>query len=438
MKKILFLFVTLLFSASCDSFLDIEPVGQVIPNSEEEFRAFITSAYAITSPQKVLTSYRTDELALEYNATGIDQYKDVFIWNDLNTSPLTQAFPYGSFYNIIFYTNYIINSKEDIIGEQTAIDQLVGEAYALRAMQYFELVNLYAKTYNPTTAKTDAGVPITTFYDTDQEYPKQSVEEVYTLILNDLDQAENLINVEKQALGYNYRFSTVAIKAFKARVYLYQKEWQKAINSANEALAINSALQNLNEDNEKMPSEYDSVESILALEIVASFDLVKNASISTDLIAAYHPTEDLRLNLYFNKNANGKMESNKSAETKFKVSYRTSELYLIQAEALAELQKPDLARNSLFELAVNRYTEKGFEDYKLKVNSLDSSDLLKEILEERRRELAIEGHRWNDLRRTDQPEISKLFDGVRYTLKKADERYVIPFPRDAKINNPLL
>jgi len=303
-------------------------------------------------------------------------------------------------------------------------------------MQYFELLNLYAKPYNKTTATTDVGVPITTEYDSEKPYPVNTVEEVYTQILNDLNKAEGLINIEKQVLGYNYRFSTVAVKAFKSRVYLYQKEWQKAIDMANEALTINPNIQNLNSDTSIMPSEYNSVESILALETISSFDLVNNARISNDLITAYHKTDDLRFSLYFNRNTDASYQSKKSAELKFKITYRTAELYLSTAECLAELNQIKLAKEKLIAFTENRYTPNAWNAYKTRIHSLNTNDLKKEILEERRREFAIEGQRWNDLRRTTQPKLTKYFDGIKYVLEQNDARYTIPFPKDATINNP--
>ena len=438
MKKIIYITFIALGFISCDNYLDIEPVGQVIPKSVEEYRSFLTSAYDIAKDYKVLTTFRTDELALSTNALGVEQYEDVFIWNDVNPSPLTRVFPYASLYNTIFYTNHVINSESTMEGTPSDIEQLVGEAYALRAMQYFELVNLYGKPYNKATAITDAGVPITTEYDAEKDYPVKTVEEVYTLILDDLDKAEALLNIEKQDLGYNYRFSTVAVKAFKTRVYLYQQEWQNAIDLANEALAINAELQNLNSNVSIMPSEYNAVESILALETIASFDMVNNTTISNSLITAYNQTDDLRFSLYFNKNTDGSFSSKKSAETKFKVSYRTAELYLTIAECLAELNNIDLAKETLIAFTENRYTSSGWDIYKTYVNALSLADLKEEIQEERRREFAIEGQRWNDLRRTTQPELTKEFDGVTYVLEQNDDRYVIPFPNDAIINNPNL
>ncbi|MDO6738519.1 RagB/SusD family nutrient uptake outer membrane protein [Wenyingzhuangia sp. 2_MG-2023] len=436
MKKILYILLSTFTFISCDKYLDIEPVGQVIPKSVEEFRSFLTSAYSISKNHKVLTTYRGDELSLEEDGLGVEQYEDLFVWNDLNPSPLTTSFPYASVYNTIFYANHIINSESVIEGDLLEKQQLISEAYALRALQYFELINLYAKPYSKSTASTDAGVAITTVYDSEKEYPVSTVEEVYTLILSDLDKAEALMQTNKQAVGYNYRFSTLAVKAFKARVYLYQQEWQNSVDLINEALTIHSELQDLNTDVSIMPSEYNSVESILALENVAHFDMVTYATIATDLIEAYHPTEDLRLAVYFEKNTDGTYRSKKSADNKFKISYRTSELYLNLAEALAQLGQEDLAKETLVNFAQKRYTNAGWENFKIKVNALNSDDLLTEILEERRREFAIEGHRWNDLRRTTQPELIKTFDGVVYQLNKNDERYVIPFPTDAVINNP--
>ena len=438
MKNIIYTFFITLSFISCDEYLDIEPVGQVIPKSVEEYRSFLTSAYAITKESKVLTTYRTDELSLSKDAAGIEFYQDLFIWNDINPSPLTSFFPYATFYNTIFYTNHVINSEATIEGSKSDKEQLIGEAYALRAMQYFELINLYAKPYNKTTANTDAGVPITTAYDSEKKYETKTVEEVYALILSDLTQAEALLNIEKQVVGLNYRFSIVAVKAFKSRVYLYQQEWQKAIDAANDALAINAEIQNLNADTSIMPSEFNSVESILALETVATVDLVSNTTISNTLINAYNPSEDLRFSLYFKQNTDGSFSSKKSAETKFKVSYRTAELHLTIAECLAALNEDVLAKEKLIAFAENRYTTDGFNTYKANVNSLNSNDLKTEILEERRREFAIEGQRWNDLRRTTQPKLTKIFDGVTYILEKNDDRYVIPFPNDATINNPNL
>ena len=44
--------------------------------------------------------------------------------------------------------------------------------------------------------------------------------------------------------------------------------------------------------------------------------------------------------------------------------------------------------------------------------------LLAEIQEERTKELAFEGHRWFDLRRTTRPRIEKVLNGQAYLLEQ--------------------
>lgn len=436
--KYIFLFISYIALVSCDDYLDIEPVGKIIPKTVKDYRSFLTSAYNIKKSHKILTTYSADELKLSKDSQGVEQYKDIYTWNVTNPDPRKRNFPYSSFYKTIFYANHVINNSENMEGDNNEKNQLVGEAYALRAMQYFDLINLYAKPYNASSASSDKGVPITTEYDSEKEYPVHSVEKVYNLILSDISEAEKRLNVNQQKTGYNYRFSVIAVKSLKARVLLYQNKWQEAINASEKALAIKSALTNLNKDSNKMPSEYDSVESILALDEVSSFDISVKTEISESLINSYDNINDLRFALYFSKNSNNRYNARKNANAKYKCSYRTSELYLTIAEALTQLNKTDLAKVKLIEFTKNRYTSTGWNTYKTKVNSLSKEALLTEILEERRREFAIEGHRWNDLRRTTQPEITKIYNGKTYALQKNDSRYVIPFPKNAIINNPNL
>ena len=70
------------------------------------------------------------------------------------------------------------------------------------------------------------------------------------------------------------------------------------------------------------------------------------------------------------------------------------------------------------------------------VNVMDKNALISEILNERARELAFEGHRWFDLRRTTRSRMVKVLQGKTYILEQDDPRYTIPIPRDAIAANP--
>eukprot|EP01090_Pellita_catalonica_P016496 TRINITY_DN4729_c0_g1_i1.p1 TRINITY_DN4729_c0_g1~~TRINITY_DN4729_c0_g1_i1.p1 ORF type:complete len:151 (-),score=11.75 TRINITY_DN4729_c0_g1_i1:18-470(-) len=141
-KHIYILLISIVSIVSCDDYLDIEPVGQVIPKSVEDYRSFLTTAYATEKNNHILTTYRADELQLTKASFASELYEDLFIWNDASASPLTTPFSYASFYKIIFHANHVIEKETEITGDAAAITQLVGEAYALRALQYLSLIHI--------------------------------------------------------------------------------------------------------------------------------------------------------------------------------------------------------------------------------------------------------------------------------------------------------
>ena len=192
-------------------------------------------------------------------------YKDIFTWKDANPDRITTTFQYQDLYNTIFYTNVIINEAGQKVPASDEKNQLIGEAYALRAMAYFDLINLFAKPYNASTASTDKGVPLALKIDLEQAYVPESVAVIYNQILLDSKEAENLLNKDTQTTGINYRFSKAALYALESRIYLYQKEWQKALDATEKALTYKSSLVNLN-TTPLLANKYDSAESILALE----------------------------------------------------------------------------------------------------------------------------------------------------------------------------
>ena len=70
------------------------------------------------------------------------------------------------------------------------------------------------------------------------------------------------------------------------------------------------------------------------------------------------------------------------------------------------------------------------------IEATDDTDVLDEILEERARELAFEGHRWFDLRRNGQPRMERSYRGETYVLEQGDARYTMRIPAEAITANP--
>ncbi|MNZ96389.1 SusD family protein [compost metagenome] len=219
-------------------------------------------------------------------------------------------------------------------------------------------------------------------------------------------------------------------------MYLYRGEWDKALAAAETGLQLNSTLEDLNVAASKSPSHYQSKESIQAMEHAMNSNVTRTSFISPHLIGIYSAGNDLRLAKYFANNGNGTYSSAKGNGPEFKVTFRNGELYLIKAEAAARTGKDAVAREALLALEVNRLIPAYFTTQKQLIDGLSGENLVKEILKERERELALEGHRWYDLRRGEQIEIKHQAMGKDATLIKNDPRYTIRIPKEALVNNP--
>lgn len=434
--KYIFFIGIAITAVSCDDYLDLKPVGVVIPETLSDYRAVLTKAYSVYPKHKSLASLRGDELVMEESNNDLVFYKDIYIWKDANPDKITYDFQYSELYNIIFYTNVIINEASQKLSTSPERDQLLGEAYALRALSYFDLINLFGKPYNAATAATDRGVPLALKIDLEQAFVPESVATIYKQILSDNDEAQKLINVNTQTKGLNYRFSKIALYTFESRVFLYQKEWAKAIEAADKAMTFKNALINLN-STAILANNYDSAESILALEDVYENILKGTSFASPTLTDAYDQTNDLRFALYYEENESG-YSFKKGGNISQKCTFRTSELYLTKAEATAQLNDLPTARATVLTFIKNRYKAAAFNTLSTSVANMSQTQLLDFIGEERQREFAAEGQRWFDLRRTSQKQIIHTLNGENYTLIQNDPRYTIPFPQNARLNNPEL
>jgi len=112
------------------------------------------------------------------------------------------------------------------------VNQYLGEAYAIRALMYFELVRNFAHPY--TVAPGDPGVPLVpadlTFDGTitSVKPARNTVKEVYTQVIADLEKAYSMMTLYR-GTGY---FSKYAARALEARVYQNMGDWANAKTTA--------------------------------------------------------------------------------------------------------------------------------------------------------------------------------------------------------------
>ena len=393
----------------------------------------LTYEYKYFPKDRHMTTVRTDELKFSGStaSSDLDAYLDLWLWKDENPSPTTSYFSWRSYYHAIYIANYIIEHQEEITDASAkTINQLVGEAYMMRAYCHFLLVNLYAEPYTHCTPATTRGVPMMLEADVNAIPGSSSVETIYQQVLSDIAEAEQRLNVTKWDEGENYRFNMISAQALRARTYLYMGRWQEALTAAKAVIAAHGDLEDLNVSSALLPDSYQSAENIVALEQFSSnLSTVINQP-SNDFISLYR-TGDQRKSKYFKRATSTTWTLLKSDGY---CSFRSAEAYLTAAEAAAQLNDLTGAIDLLKPLLQKRLNAIAYQEALDLMAPMNQSQLLQEIYDERARELAFEGHRWYDLRRTTQPALTRTYGGQTYTL--TPEKYTMRFPTEAVESNP--
>ena len=442
MKRInLYIVVMLtLMTTACDNFLDIKPVGKVIPATYQDYRDLMTYAYQTVPTDRSLSTVRGDELQLTYDDWGdYLPYHSIFIWQDVNPDANTNSFPWQEFYKAILNANQtIIDGEKATDGTQADIDQLRGEAYMMRAYMHFGLAGLYSDVYSADNLNKKS-IPLATTIDIWKNYQRNTIGEVYNQIFADIEAGIKLLNVDEQTKGLNYRFSKVSAYGFAARVYAYTGDWANARKYALAAYNINHTLIDMNDASAKLPMNYASGENVLAMEQTFYSSLKSRFYVSDKLIGTFDKTNDLRFAKYF-QGSGSKYRCLLGYKLDNKVSMRTAEFYLLLAASEAQVPGGDLskAKDYLKQLIAKRLKPAYYDTQAAAIDAMDKTTFIQRVADERFRELACQGFRWYDLRYFGKPEITKTFNGESFTLKQGDSRYVLRFPTEATESNPNL
>lgn len=122
-------------------------------------------------------------------------------------------------------TNQVITNVPNINMDATLKNRLVAEAKMLRAYFYFNLVRIYG------------GVPILNGLQENYNLPRNTAEEVYTFIATDLTEASDVLPQTYPATDLG-RVTKGGALGLLSKVYLYQKNWQKAYDVSNQVIAL--------------------------------------------------------------------------------------------------------------------------------------------------------------------------------------------------------
>jgi starch-binding outer membrane protein, SusD/RagB family len=394
----------------------------------------------------VIGDLQADNTFLEVRNSG--RYQTQYNYNLLNSDGVAEEI-WSAAYTGILRCNQIIAAS----ASGGNVPQIKAQAYAIRGLLYFKLINIYAR---PFTDNPEAlGVPLVLTYEPTKLPTRNKVSEVYTQIISDLKTAftdgPDYVN--------SIRLSKYAIEGLLANAYLYMGDF------ANAQAAAIDVIKNSN-FNLVAPADFDTYWSNPAIQsdkVETMFEIDADAInnngfddlggiynngyqdlyASQQLVDLYSAT-DVRASVLIAGTTKGgapativnKFPNATSSDRDNLKVLRLSEVYLIAAEASLPGDEAG-ARTYLNNLVAQR--DPSFAGY-----SSTGAQLLADIVQERRKELAFEGNRLYDLNRLKLPILRFANPGavpagqnnVNLSVPYSDYRRIYPIPLSEIQANP--
>jgi len=476
MKNSILLFLSLVLLASCKkSFTDLKPQQSVF--TEDVFSSMPTARAAVNGLYSLMQSYSyygRDAMVipevLSDNMTRSVKTGNRYTGMNTMTHTATDANVsrmWSQIYRVITNANAIIANETKLQGIATSLEtaevkQLVGEAYAVRAMAYFDLAKFFSRPLNHTADGSHLCVPLVLAPITNVPeivYPKRNTAaEVYTQIDKDMQEALNrlpatgevIVNGTANAGFFKIRMNRWGVLALRARVAVYKEDWPTAVTAASAVIASNryslfpyatlfSSFQTIGNvesifevsNNATDNPGTDSYSYLCSQqgygECLATRQSMNSRSTGTTLSTfkglyeAYTPTDARRRFVELgNRNSIGgevnvplclKYTNISTYAENIKV-FRLAEMYLSRGEALARIavQTGDAAalNASLTDINLIRRSRDTASTTRLfaatlgapPTGSITAAAYLDSIVVERRKEFALEGQRLFDLNRT--------------------------------------
>lgn len=449
---------------SCEDKLDLQPeqslTGETAFSSKATALSVLNGVYSTAQLLEVYGSL--PQVISEFQADNVDFVGSFPTLQDINTyntvaDNATVRDIWAMNYRTILRANKVIAkvpSVADPAFKEAEKKQVIAEAKFMRALIYFQMANLFSQPYQVSNG-TNLSVPLVLdSFEGNITFPaRATLNQVHAQIEKDLTEALTDLPVSySEASDTRGRATKGAANALLSRLYLYRGEWAKAETAARAVLS--SSLYALAPDYKFFDANTPEIVFAIQNTIVdngatgsggwasyyqpAKLGGRGDAPFSANLLAAYREEPgDKRLTELSATGVAADSET-KTFTTKFPKAVnddddspvlRVTEVVLTLAEALAEQQGVNQESIELVNALRVRAGLAPFGSLLPLVPVPSSKEaLIEAILNERRKELAFEGHRRMDLLRrgkplrTTGPGAAKAGFGGGYTILPIPQR----------------
>ena len=455
--------------------------GDYIPEEEgmktfNDAEQILTGIYTAYMSSALYSGYLTlcpdIQADLVYGVNGnTNTMGTLWQWDIRSTNQEIEAV-YGSLYKVIGRCNFFLDKVDDLRSSLTDdesiayLDFYTGQVYCARALAYSELIKCFCKAYDPATAEQELGVVLADTYFGEAPKTRASLYDSYQFVLEDLKKAEELLDADNDWYNKAY-FTNAAAHAIHARVALYMQDWDTAVSESSVLIdsdvfalasarsyysgnqtyldwlwtndssfeviwrigftetsiggALGSVFLNFNVDYTYYYPDYVPAQWVLDLygqgdmRYYAYFAQAQTGyshQLTWPLLVKYYGNESLLEKLIYHVNMPKPL--------------RLAEQYLIRAEAYCRRGEYSAASSDLTTLSESRYSSGG-------ALSVNASNWLQTISDERVRELYMEGFRLHDLKRWNMgfqrtPQSQTQPEGSSLKIEAGNPLFVWPIP----------
>lgn len=462
-----------MLTSSCSDFTDLQPKGKNLLETTDQLEMLLNAEFA-TLPCDEMVMCGDVVNASSNVPSQISQpvkTRNVIMWtwdadNQDKMAELTSTdSQYSEFYGYIGkICNPILTQIDAATGDEAKKKQLKCEVLTLRAYIHYLLVNKFAKAYNPSTAATDRGIIYMT-EDKDISVPQEqsTVQEVYDNIIKDVNEAIELDGLPAVAVN-RMRMSKPCAYAVKALALLSMQDWSGAEEAANQALALNGAVDDYNKLLTKTVTGMvtgGTYNVLFRQRLQCEEDLFYTHNIeSMDGATPEAATHIEKGNLAYYGLTSGDMYFDYTMSysnmvlgvTGYNITFdldsgwnacglKTTYMYLVVAEAELHNGNIDKAMEALDKIRVNRIKTDEYAPLKGRVTT--EADAIKHIKETSSGEGIwsvynfINRKRWNQISGW-QETYKRTIGDATYSIAPDSPLWIFPLPLDALNNNPNL
>ncbi len=456
----------LLLNVSCNDFLEIAPETQVntaqFYQVPKDFETALVGAYStLTQGYYGSDFFAFGEIRSDNTETGgYARVFEVFGTFELDaTSPIVAAF-WAKSYQGIQTANAIVGKIEAAEVPDAQRKQIVGEAKFIRALFYFNLVQIFGPV--PLVTNVVTGGTISEIY----SIGRTPEEEVYQQIISDLQDAETAL--AGGPIPNEGRATIGSAKALLGKVYLTRQDYAAANTKLQEVIDLGNYVllsdyqalfpPAVQENNSESIFEiqhlggpegaFGSLANLFAPrgsgdDIVLFTEGEGGRMVPTEDLINSYPDNDLRkdasVGFWIDPNEIEFPYPKKYLTTPFANDndganvyvLRYADVLLMKAEALNQIGYE--AGGEAFDLLNQVRSRAGLADL-TSAELPDQVSFQDHVLQERRWELAFEFHRWFDLKRTNTA--ISVINEYKPALSIEPNDLLFPLPAAQIANNP--